>query len=432
MRTISKLWLVGALCALATGPNDALAQDAGGAAPPGAPPIPDGANVTVYQTPGSPPPPPPDAPSVNAHLPSSAGVSTDTSKSADGFDLTGSARGGSSTVRGKAGGAYIVSGQSVPNSHQVKRGDTLWGISQRYFGNPYNWPRVWAYNNQIQNPHWLYPGDQLRLKRNVKRRSDIGFVRPEPTVPPNAVFLRNFGFVRDDEVPMWGEIVGSPDDQMLLSENDRVYIQMDDKRDVQVGQTLTLFEPNDVKDLTSEDLVWIRGVAKVDRYNPKSKMARALIVESFDTIERGVRVGPVDRAIDVVKPVRNKKEVRARIVGALYPHEFYATEQVVFIDKGSEHGIEIGNRFFAVSRGDAWRQGLKNAGRLSDDRAMTEDDAKARTEETPDDGDDAKYPAETYAELMVVRVRKKTATVMVTASTHEIGRGALVIMRPGY
>ena len=116
----------------------------------------------------------------------------------------------------------------------------------------------------------------------------------------------------------------------------------------------------------------------------------------------------------------------------MYPFEFYGQGQTVFLDKGSEDGLEAGNRLFAVSRGDEWRLGLKNAGNMADKRAITEDDEFARVERTPDKDEPELYPAETYAELIVISTRKKTSTAFVTASIREIARGSLVVAREGY
>jgi hypothetical protein len=184
--------------------------------------------------------------------------------------------------------------------------------------------------------------------------------------------------------------------------------------------------------MANHELVWIRGVAKVNRYNRKNHMVRAKILESLSVIERGIRVGPADRKVDVVEPVQNEQTIKARIVAALYPYQFYGQHQVVMIDKGSEDGVKVGNRFFAVSRSDEWRMGLKNAGNMADKRAITEDDRMARVEKTPNLDQPELYPAETYAELRVMRVRKNYSTCLVTASIREIARGALVIARQGY
>src|SRR5215471_14225181 len=47
--------------------------------------------------------------------------------------------------------------------HTVVRGDTLWDLSQHYLGTPWYWPKVWSYNPEIANPHWIYPGNQVRF-----------------------------------------------------------------------------------------------------------------------------------------------------------------------------------------------------------------------------------------------------------------------------
>jgi hypothetical protein len=423
---------------LLTSSSLAFAQDdtggEAGPAPPGAAPPP---NVTIVTQPPFYAPPGQqqsgsELPDVNQHLPSSSGVSTDTSKSSDGFDLRVGA-GKATTVRGSKGGAYVVKGSNVPEIHSVKRGDTLWDISGKYYGNPYNWPRVWSFNNQIQNPHWLYPGDHVRLHGGSVKTVG-GFVRKEALVPPGTEFARFMGYVLDgDPIPEdWGQVIGSPDDQMLLSAEDQIYIKLDEKRDVEVGQILTLWEEREVKNLAEHPLVWIRGVARVNRYNKNTHTVRARIIEALTTVERGIRVGPAERAVDVVQPVPNQNEVKARVVGALYPHEFYGQDQVVFINKGSEDGLEAGNRLFAVQRADNWRLGLVTAGQMADVQAITEDDEMARVEDTPDTDEPESYPAETYAELRVLRARKFTSTCLITAAIREIPRGALVIARKGY
>ena len=57
--------------------------------------------------------------------------------------------------------------------YTVKKGDTLWDISQRFSNSPYLWPDLWSGNSQIANPHRIYPGERIRLYRrqDVERHS---------------------------------------------------------------------------------------------------------------------------------------------------------------------------------------------------------------------------------------------------------------------
>ena len=49
--------------------------------------------------------------------------------------------------------------------YTVQKGDTLWDLSQKFSDTPWQWPELWQENNQIANPHRIYPGQRIRLYR---------------------------------------------------------------------------------------------------------------------------------------------------------------------------------------------------------------------------------------------------------------------------
>lgn len=76
---------------------------------------------------------------------------------------------------------------TAPTEYTVKRGDTLWGISNVFLKNPWEWPEIWYANPKIQNPHRIYPGDVLLLAYGRDGRPQIsieheGALRLEPAL----------------------------------------------------------------------------------------------------------------------------------------------------------------------------------------------------------------------------------------------------------
>lgn len=371
----------------------------------------------------------------NAHLPSSARGSTDASRASDGFDLNQRGSGGAS-VKGSESGQFVLDGAGLPQGHTVRRGDTLWSISGQYYRNPYNWPRLWAKNPQIQNPHWVYPGDRVWLRDEAEVPSRIS--RPGPSsVPPSTVFLRDLGWVTDASRDTWGEIVGSPLDHVTLVDAHDVYLKLHRDVVVSLGDELTIFRPvRAMRTAEGEgdgELVSIRGTVRIDKWNAKTRIARARVVESIDTIERGALVGPVQRKFTVTPPVTNARHVEARILTALYPHTIFSQHQVVFLDRGEKDGVRVGNRFLAVRRGDRWVESLEGgSGEYATKRGETEDDRDAAISQLRSDGPFELYPDELYAELRVITVRKQTCMAIITEAAFELERDAVIVMKKGY
>jgi hypothetical protein len=236
-----------------------------------------GANVTSVYGVVAPPPAGQPIGGGNATESSARPVSGDAE---DQFDYAGGGSHGTMTGGGagpiffgnEPAGAIQATIGAPPSTHVVQKGDTLWSICDQHLKNPYQWPRIWSYNPQIQNPHWIYPNEQIRLKPQSQIGATPQVAMPEQQrgvgimaqqhVAPETVFLRDTGFVNDDASLNWGSIVGSPQDKMYLTDLDMLYVRVGEGHDVKVGQELTVFRT--LRPVADGQAIAIQGTVRVE------------------------------------------------------------------------------------------------------------------------------------------------------------------------
>lgn len=397
----------------------------------------------------------------NAGLPSSSRPSSNAGSSSDNFDL-GQSESGESIVRGNKGSIAITgrtapSAVYVPEIYTVKRGDTLWDICDHFYENPWEWPTLWSYNPDIRNPNWIYPGDQLRLSRAGRGHSGTGegtdrsergllgqpggrraLRGPNGRVTPDTLFLRDEAYIGDPDKDTWGEVVGAREEQMILSRGNHVYLDVKSGVEPQIGQEVTMFEtvrkPDNVEGARNPpgEIVRIKGTVKITDFDPKKRMASGEIVESVDAIERGCKVGDIERKYRVVPPTPATKTVWARVLTSVHPHVYMGQNQLVFLDHGSEDGLAVGNRLLVVRHGDSWRRSLVTASSTARDtlRIDTPNHSEVRT--TTLRRDDKDFPEEIIAELRILKVSPYSSAAIVSESQKEIVVGDQAVAREGY
>jgi LysM repeat protein len=274
---------------------------------------------------------------------------------------------------------------SHPVQYTVKKGDTLWDIASLFLQDPWYWPEIWQRNEQVKNPHLIYPGDVLTLvyvngqpqilvneaaHQAVKDGTGLPVKKLSPSihttalqasipsVPGDAIrqFLSKPRVVTKAQLENAPRIIASQNKHMILGTGNRVYIRGElDKERVRFA----VFRPGDaLRDPQSDELLGY-----------EAKYAGDVHIVNYDDpasgdltyTEREVLIGdrllPEDKSkhVNLYFPHVPDMDISAQII-SLYDALFgVAQYQIVVINKGELDGIEVGHLLATYTQGDTVR-----------------------------------------------------------------------------
>lgn len=247
--------------------------------------------------------------------------------------------------------------------YTIKKGDTLWDISQKELSNPFLWPKVWKENPEIKNPDRVYPNQKIKIplyllqkevpaeKPEVEKKPEIAKKRPAEKVVEHKekeylvdrTTLFRSGYIADS-LPDIGMITDSPTDRMNLSKNDYAYIEIN--KPVTKGEKFYIIQslkkvehPKSGRNLGY--LIMILGIAEVieNGNNPK-----VLITDAFYEI-------PIESLLDTYYEIEpplaietpGRPDIDGYIVASQEFHAVSGARDIVYIDKGKNDGLAVGD-----------------------------------------------------------------------------------------
>jgi len=317
----------------------------------------------------------------------------------------------------------------------VEQGDSLWSIAETMYDDPWYWPSLWSYNPQITNPHQIYPGDVLYLSRRKPppakggpRALEFADTRYKPIKRSPVELVRRVGYISSRDYRESGVVEASREERNMLGQFDEVYVRFQMRRcseetkeardkdpDAFVGpcvrdgdrHTVYRVEREVVHPISGKVIGYkinFLGEGKVMR--TVRPLASVLVTRSYAEMSRGDLVTNVFEPLVLTKAATNKVELLATVVD--FHHETTAAGQYhyVYVDRGAEDGVEKGNRFEIMWRGDGLRRA--QVGNLKD------------------------YPDEQIGVATVVEAYDRHSLAVLTHSVREIERGMPAVMAKGF
>jgi len=312
--------------------------------------------------------------------------------------------------------------------HVVVKGDTLWDICEDLYANPWVWPKVWQMNPHITNPHWIYPGTELRVYYEVARFFEestaveetavveeapvVEEVTPPPPPPPPKVPTITFseidqvGFITPFVPEGKGFILGGKRQRTLIGAADKIYVQFREGAQPEVGDRFFVFKTSLLfkHPITKKDVGYLNtmlGVLEVVLVAPDH--SKAVVLSSFQEMTATDKLMPYKKRSEEIALQPGAEPIEGNIILAEWGTFLIAHRQIAFIDLGANDEIKAGHRFEV----------------FQEPKALTSRDEEIVLSIQP------------IGELLVLAVEQETAATLVVESLAEFTPGERVRLITG-
>lgn len=299
--------------------------------------------------------------------------------------------------------------------YTVKKGDTLWDLSKQFNDSPWLWPELWEENDQISNPHWIFPGERIRLYRKSGRQAvttdlpapppPAAEAEPEPVSNGGPFFVYSsidrVGFIRKPPVSASGTIFAVQDKKVLISEGDIVYIRpsADSTPNSFIpGSRYLVFRclaPTDAQDskerIGTQHL--IVGLVEVVKRDPD--LVTVNVLKSFRPINEGDLLMPYTVRDPKIPIKPSTPGIDGQVITSEDHTILTGDFMLAFIDKGSADNIEVGQQYSVYRKP------------LTDDK----------------NGTGVELPPVDFGTLLVLHTEQNTSTAVVVNTTNNIDPG---------
>lgn len=288
----------------------------------------------------------------------------------------------------------------APDQYTVVKGDTLWGLAGRFLKDPWKWPQIWNMNrDQIRDPHWIYPGDVIRLDRtgdypslslggaaglaagvgpeaaasNVVKLDPRVRIEPLqasiPTIPGSVIgpFLTQPLVIESGGLDGAPTILALEERRVIVSEGNTLYadrIGMNDGVNWQVFRPGTTFRDPETGEILGFEARYL-GDARVRRYGNPSVATALDLTKSREEINRGDRLAPArETSFPSYMPRSPGKPLRGIIMSVDGGVSEVGQYQIVTLNRGSRDGVEVGHVLATYRRGTVIGSGGESASLL--------------------------------------------------------------------
>ncbi len=249
--------------------------------------------------------------------------------------------------------------ESHPTKYVVQKGDTLWDISGKFLKKPWYWPKIWNVNPQINDPHWIYPGDVLTLvwidgKPYLQKAVTAQKTKPIPTIDAEAIktFLKYDQVLPYDEneLAKYPYVLGDNDERRLIAETSNIYV----KGSLTKGTQYAVYRKGPLLVDENGKKLGYQAIfsGSVVSGEGNGTVTKVMLTKNVREVKPGDYVLPFNpdngyNLYFIPKPA----QVNATVVSVGESNEYAGRMDTILLSKGSKDGVSVGDVFSLVRDG---------------------------------------------------------------------------------
>ncbi len=278
---------------------------------------------------------------------------------------------------------------------------------------------------------------------------------------PMTVAARNnlycAGYVQSSPIDTANKVVGAVEEQeqFVYAENDVVYVNMGSNKGVSVGDVMAVVRPRgrvETRWTKKDDLgFYVQEVGALEVIRVKNEVSVARVKTSCDSLLLGDLVQPMQQRTSPMHQARGPLDLygdpsgkaTGRVFMARDNQEAISRDQIVYVDLGADDNVKVGDRLTVFrplgeghlfisdedesvsARDEGYQSRNYRGGKFSNQAARKSgDQARGRVVTTEKAKEDR--PAglrKVVGEMVILNVKEKTATAVITRTAQEIHTG---------
>lgn len=255
----------------------------------------------------------------------------------------------------------VRAAEQEPLTYTIVKGDTLWGLSERFMKDPHYWPDLWARNPKVTNPHFIFPGQTLKIFDGKIEIADAPAeeTKPAEPAPPlqetakETVFTvtGGEGFLMEKDIPPSGMIISTYQNRQIIGTDDIVYTDLGRATGGKVGDRYSIFKKGSaISHPVTNEIIGhkIIPLGTLQIAELEDRVSKAIITESFMEIGPGSFLVPYREKKRSVALKVADRDLIGRIVETKTGNNAIAAGDIAYLDLGGKQGITAGNMVYVI------------------------------------------------------------------------------------